>query len=87
VLPAVQPGRRQAYHLQGRFTSIFVKKSLTLFFKQIAARAFIEEKNYGLAASYCTSAEDWSGLGHIIDYVLEDYIAGECFFHSTTTPS
>ncbi|KAJ2911868.1 hypothetical protein MD484_g8548, partial [Candolleomyces efflorescens] len=43
--------------------------------RTISARAFIEERNYGLAASYCTSAEDWSGLGHIIDYVLEDHIA------------
>ncbi|KAF6753070.1 Nup85 nucleoporin-domain-containing protein [Ephemerocybe angulata] len=47
---------------------------------KIAARIFIQEKNYGLAASYCTSAEDWIGLGHIIDYVLEEYVEGSPSF-------
>ncbi|KAH6910043.1 Nup85 nucleoporin-domain-containing protein [Coprinopsis sp. MPI-PUGE-AT-0042] len=42
---------------------------------KIAAQTFIEEKNFGLAASYCISAEDWFGLGHIVDHVLEEYVA------------
>ncbi|TFK17557.1 hypothetical protein FA15DRAFT_675993 [Coprinopsis marcescibilis] len=40
----------------------------------IASQIFIQEKNYGLAASYSTSAENWTGLGRIVDYVLEEYI-------------
>lgn len=44
-------------------------------FLQLAARAFLKEKEYGLAISYCTSAEDWSGLGRIVECVLEEYIA------------
>ena len=42
---------------------------------QIAAQSFIREKEYGLAISYCTSAEDWAGLGRVVDLVLEEYIA------------
>lgn len=34
----------------------------------------MREKEYGLAVSYCTSAEDWAGLGRVIDLVLEEYI-------------
>ncbi|KAH9926312.1 Nup85 nucleoporin-domain-containing protein [Epithele typhae] len=41
---------------------------------RIAAQAFIREKEYGLAISYCTSAEDWPGLGRVVDLVLEEYI-------------
>ncbi|KAI8985581.1 Nup85 nucleoporin-domain-containing protein [Trametes punicea] len=42
---------------------------------RIAAQTFIREKLYGLAISYCTSAEDWIGLGRVVDLVLEEYIA------------
>ncbi|RDX54141.1 hypothetical protein OH76DRAFT_1552905 [Lentinus brumalis] len=42
---------------------------------RIAAQTFIQEGEYGLAVSYCTSAEDWPGLGRVIDLVLEEYIA------------
>ncbi|KAH9888788.1 Nup85 nucleoporin-domain-containing protein [Cubamyces lactineus] len=42
---------------------------------RIAAQSFIREKAYGLAISYCTSAEDWAGLGRVVDLVLEEYIA------------
>ncbi|KAI0630839.1 Nup85 nucleoporin-domain-containing protein [Trametes polyzona] len=42
---------------------------------RIAAQTFIKEKKYGLAISYCTSAEDWVGLGRAVDLVLEEYIA------------
>lgn len=31
-------------------------------------------KKYGLAVSFCRSAEDWTGLGHIVDSVMEEYI-------------
>ncbi|EMD38750.1 hypothetical protein CERSUDRAFT_133256 [Gelatoporia subvermispora B] len=42
---------------------------------RIAAQTFMQEKEFGLAVSYCASAEDWSGLGHVVDRVLEEYIA------------
>jgi len=32
------------------------------------------ERQYGLAISYYTSAEDWPGLGRVIDQVLNEYI-------------
>ena len=41
---------------------------------QIAAQTFIREKDYGLAVSYYTSAEDWPGLGRVVDLVLEEYL-------------
>ena len=34
----------------------------------------MNEKQYGLAISYYTSAEDWPGLGRVIDQVLNEYI-------------
>ncbi len=39
-----------------------------------AAQTCIRERKYGLAISYCTSAEDWVGLGRVVDLVLEEYI-------------
>lgn len=42
---------------------------------QIAGKALMSEKQYGLAISYYTSAEDWPGLGRVIDQVLNEYIA------------
>lgn len=47
-----------------------------ILFTQIAAQTFVQEKEYGLALSYCTSAEDWPGLGRVIDRVLDEYIDG-----------
>ena len=40
---------------------------------QIAARTFLSEKEYGLAVAYTSSAEDWPGLGRIVDCVLDAY--------------
>jgi nuclear pore complex protein Nup85 len=34
----------------------------------------VEDKDFSLAVSYCASAEDWSGLGRVVDRVLEEYI-------------
>ncbi|KAF7309813.1 Nuclear pore complex protein Nup85 [Mycena indigotica] len=42
---------------------------------RIAAQSFVREKDYGLAVSYCCSAEDWQGLGRVVDCLLEEYIA------------
>lgn len=41
---------------------------------QIAAQTLVSDKDYGLAVSYCISAEDWRGLGRIVDRVLDEYI-------------
>ncbi|PIL25370.1 hypothetical protein GSI_13260 [Ganoderma sinense ZZ0214-1] len=41
---------------------------------KVAAQTFIQEKEYGLAISYITSAEDWPGLGRVVDLVLEEYV-------------
>ncbi|KAI5124259.1 hypothetical protein M0805_005108 [Coniferiporia weirii] len=41
---------------------------------RVAARKLAKLRKYGLAISYCRSAEDWKGLGHIVDSVLEEYI-------------
>lgn len=53
---------------------------------QIAAQMLIQEKDYGLAVSYCTSAEDWPGLGRVVDRVLDEYIiSGKAsFVHRVT---
>jgi len=45
----------------------------------MAAQVFVEEKDFGLAVSYCASAEDWSGLGRVVDRVLEEYIINGLF--------
>jgi len=37
---------------------------------QIAARTFIDLKHYYLAISYYTSAEDWTGVGRVVDLML-----------------
>ncbi|KAI5895131.1 uncharacterized protein SCHCODRAFT_02618667 [Schizophyllum commune H4-8] len=42
---------------------------------RIAAQTLVHEKEYGLAISYCKSAEDWAGLGRVIDRILNEYIA------------
>ncbi|KAI6044488.1 Nup85 nucleoporin-domain-containing protein [Pisolithus marmoratus] len=41
---------------------------------KIAAQTFVQRREYGLAISYCSSAEDWPGLGRVIDRVLREYI-------------
>ncbi|KAJ6581722.1 Nup85 nucleoporin-domain-containing protein [Mycena capillaripes] len=43
---------------------------------RIAAQTLVHEKDYGLAVSYCSSAEDWQGLGRVVDRVLEYIIGG-----------
>ncbi|KAF9054665.1 Nup85 nucleoporin-domain-containing protein [Panaeolus papilionaceus] len=40
----------------------------------LAAQTLVADKDYGLAVSYCISAEDWRGLGRVVDRVLEEYI-------------
>ncbi|KAI0083750.1 Nup85 nucleoporin-domain-containing protein [Irpex rosettiformis] len=40
---------------------------------RIAARTFLAEKEYGLAVAYTSSAEDWPGLGRIVNCVLDEY--------------
>ncbi|EKM49160.1 uncharacterized protein PHACADRAFT_265769 [Phanerochaete carnosa HHB-10118-sp] len=42
---------------------------------RIAAQIFLDQKEFGLAVAYATSAEDWPGLGRIVDRVLEEYFA------------
>lgn len=55
---------------------------------QVAAQTFIQEKEYGLAISYITSAEDWPGLGRVVDLVLEEYVVqGEHPLVSVSFPS
>lgn len=41
---------------------------------RIAAQSFVQQKEYGLAISYCSSAEDWPGLGRVVDRVLQEYV-------------
>jgi len=41
---------------------------------KIVAQTFLREKEYGLAVSYCTSAEDWAGLGRLVECILNEYI-------------
>ncbi|KAF9482632.1 hypothetical protein BDN70DRAFT_966723 [Pholiota conissans] len=42
---------------------------------RIGAQTLVADKDYGLAISYCISAEDWRGLGRIVDRVLDEYVA------------
>ncbi|KAG6841451.1 hypothetical protein C0991_010876 [Blastosporella zonata] len=41
---------------------------------KIAAQSMVSRKEYGLSAAYCISAEDWPGLGRVVERVLEEYI-------------
>ncbi|KAG7093511.1 hypothetical protein E1B28_007185 [Marasmius oreades] len=41
---------------------------------KVAAQLLARQKDYGLAVTYYISAEDWPGLGRVIDRVLEEYI-------------
>lgn len=43
---------------------------------QIAAQSLVKEKDYALAVAYCISAEDWPGLGRVVDRVLDEYFNG-----------
>ncbi|KAI0294307.1 Nup85 nucleoporin-domain-containing protein [Multifurca ochricompacta] len=40
----------------------------------IAAQNFLRRREYGLAVSYTTSAENWTWLGRIVDAILAEYI-------------
>jgi len=40
----------------------------------IAAGNFLKHREYGLAVSYATSAENWTWLGRIVDSILAEYI-------------
>ncbi|KAF8074701.1 nucleoporin Nup85-like protein [Lyophyllum atratum] len=42
---------------------------------RVAAQAMIQHKDYGLAVAYYISAEDWPGLGRVVDRVLEEYVS------------
>ncbi|KAK7060823.1 hypothetical protein VNI00_000556 [Paramarasmius palmivorus] len=41
---------------------------------RIAGQTLARQRDYGLAVTYYISAEDWSGLGRVIDRVLGEYI-------------
>ncbi|THV00805.1 hypothetical protein K435DRAFT_776286 [Dendrothele bispora CBS 962.96] len=41
---------------------------------RIAAQTCVRQKDYGLAVSYCISAEDWVSLGRVIDSILDEYV-------------
>ena len=41
---------------------------------RVAAQTFMREREYGLAVSYCVSAEDWTGLGRVVNCMLDVYI-------------
>ncbi|PCH44067.1 hypothetical protein WOLCODRAFT_76869 [Wolfiporia cocos MD-104 SS10] len=43
---------------------------------RVAAQTFTKEKEYGLAVSYYASAENWAGVGRVIDCILDEYILG-----------
>ncbi|KAG6898316.1 hypothetical protein C0992_011907 [Termitomyces sp. T32_za158] len=42
---------------------------------KIAAQNMVSRKDYGLAAAYSISAEDWPGLGRVVERVLEEYVS------------
>ena len=46
----------------------------------------MEDKEFGLAVSYCASAEDWPGLGRVVDRVLEEYITNGLSICLHTSP-
>ncbi|KAF9244099.1 Nup85 nucleoporin-domain-containing protein [Melanogaster broomeanus] len=41
---------------------------------RVASQTFVQKKEYGLALSYCSSAEDWAGVGRVVDRILQEYI-------------
>ncbi|KAJ4479675.1 nucleoporin Nup85-like protein [Lentinula edodes] len=41
---------------------------------KIASTMLVRSRDYGMAVTYSTSAEDWTGLGRVIDAVLDEYI-------------
>ncbi|KAG6827154.1 hypothetical protein H0H92_013005 [Tricholoma furcatifolium] len=41
---------------------------------RVAAQTMISKKDYGLAAVYSISAEDWPGLGRVVERLLDEYI-------------
>ncbi|KAI0774773.1 Nup85 nucleoporin-domain-containing protein [Trametes elegans] len=73
--------RIRAGHLAGVLKDIhetcfeYQREEIRRIVCKIAAQSFIHEKEYGLAISYYTSAEDWVGLGRTVDLVLEEYIS------------
>ena len=68
------------HHLSGETASHRVST-------QIAARTFLNEKEYGLAVAYSASAEDWSGLGRIVDCVLDAYLKEGALLSSSSSCS
>lgn len=46
----------------------------SVYVTQIAAGNFLKHREYGLAVSYATSAENWTWLGRIVDAILAEYI-------------
>ncbi|KAI0048718.1 hypothetical protein FA95DRAFT_1594946 [Auriscalpium vulgare] len=53
----------------------------------IAARDFLREKDYGLSISYMVYAEDWRGIGRVVDAILSEYVlhGPEDFSRSVST--
>ena len=41
---------------------------------RVAAQTFMHKCEFGLTVSYCVSAEDWTGLGRVVDCMLDVYI-------------
>ncbi|CDO69328.1 hypothetical protein BN946_scf184746.g9 [Trametes cinnabarina] len=76
-----EAARIRAGHLAGVLKDVnetcfeYQREEIRRMVCRIAAQTFVKEKEYGLAISYCTSAEDWAGLGRVVDLVLEEYIA------------
>ncbi|KAK0189185.1 Nup85 nucleoporin-domain-containing protein [Armillaria mellea] len=52
----------------------FQRETVRRVICRITAQSFANEKDYALAISYSISAEDWFGLGRIIDRLLEECI-------------
>jgi len=52
----------------------------------VAAQTLASEKDYGVAISYCLSAEDWRGVGRIVDAVLDEYIINGKHLFLTASP-
>ncbi|EIW58253.1 uncharacterized protein TRAVEDRAFT_123029 [Trametes versicolor FP-101664 SS1] len=75
-----EAARIRAGHLAGVLKDInetcfeYKREEIRRMVCRIATQTFIKERKYGLAISYCTSAEDWVGLGRVVDLVLEEYI-------------
>ncbi|KIK60507.1 hypothetical protein GYMLUDRAFT_43830 [Collybiopsis luxurians FD-317 M1] len=53
---------------------VYGRESVRRAVCKIASVTYARSRNYGIAISYSISAEDWPGLGRIIDAVLQEYV-------------